>query len=242
MQPSKTDIIARLQKELLHLQGHKNSLYDALPSFDLGPMKKAFPNAVFPAGAIHEFFCFGMEDMAVTNGFIAVLLAALMHNNGAVIWIGKNRNVFPPSLVSFGIAAEKIIFIDLQKEKDILWTTEEALKCEGITAVIAEIQELGFTSSRRLQLAVEQSRVTGFIIRPHPRNLATACIARWKISSLESVQEDGLPGVGFPSWNIELLKIRNGKPGEWQVVWAVDHFRYISKTIIHIPAQQKKTG
>ena len=144
MHESKADIILRLQKELLQLQGHKNSLYDAMPSLDLGPMKKAFPNAVFPSGALHEFICSGMEDVAVTNGFVAVLLAALMHNNAAVIWIGKNRNVFPPALVAFGIAAEKIIFIDLQKEKDILWATEEALKCDGITAVIAEIQEYYF--------------------------------------------------------------------------------------------------
>ena len=25
--------------------------------------------------------------------------------------------------------------------------------------------------------------------------------------------EDGMPGVGVPRWNVELLKISNGKPG-----------------------------
>jgi len=40
---------------------------------------------------------------------------------------------------------------------------EEALKCESLSAVIAETPEISFTVSRRLQLAVEQNRVTSFI-------------------------------------------------------------------------------
>ena len=38
----------------------------------------------------------------------------------------------------------------------MLWVIEEALKCEGLAAVIGEIKELSFTQSRRLQLAVEK--------------------------------------------------------------------------------------
>jgi protein ImuA len=242
MHESKADIIARLQKQIMPLQGFKNMLHDAMPGIELGPMKNAFPNGLFPSGAIHEFFCAGAEEAAATGGFIAALLAALMQRSGVAIWIGSNRTVFPPALVSFGIAADKIIFIDLQKEKDVLWAMEEALKCDGIAVVIGEMQELGFTASRRLQLAVEQSRVTGFIIRRNPHNLSTACIARWKVSPLQSVSAADLPGVGFPCWNVELLKIRNGKPGNWQVAWAADRFRYISNISALMPAQQKKTG
>ena len=76
------------------------------------------------------------------------------------------------------------------------------------------MRELNFTSSRRLQLAVEQSRVTGFIIREDPKQLGTtACISRWKINSLPSALPDKMPGLGFPRWQVELLKARNGKPG-----------------------------
>lgn len=39
---------------------------------------------------------------------------------------------------------------------------EEALKCGGLAAVVGEVQDISFTASRRLQLAVEQSGVTGF--------------------------------------------------------------------------------
>jgi len=51
-----------------------------------------------------------------------------------------------------------------------------------------------------------------------------------------------MPGVGFPRWNVELLKVRNGKPGTWQVEFSAGRFRHLS-TAIAIPLiQKKKTG
>ncbi len=150
--------------------------------------------------------------------------------------------MFPPALKSFGIAPDKIIFIDLKKEKEILWAMEEALKCDSLSAVVGEMKELSFTNSRRLQLAVEQSRVTGFILRNNTRNFSTtACVTRWKIAPLPS-ESDDMPGVGFPRWNVELLKVRNGKPGSWQIEFAAGHFSLISKITTITLEQKKKTG
>ena len=102
---------------------------------------------------------------------------------------------------------------------------EEALKCDGLAAVVGEIQELSFMVSRRLQLAVEQSRVT-----------------RWKISSVPSELNDDMPGVGFPRWKVELLKIRNGKPGSWTIEWVERKFRPVHSFVSLLPERQKKTG
>jgi len=109
--------------------------------------------------------------------------------------------------------------------------------------VVGEIQEINFTASRRLQLVVEQSAVTGFILRHQPRNLNTnAFVSRWKISPVPSAPEDDLPGVGFPRWNVELQKIRNGKPGTWQVQYFEGKF-HPSTSIASIPAEHmRKTG
>jgi len=109
--------------------------------------------------------------------------------------------------------------------------------------VIGEIPELNFTFSRRFQLAVEQSRVTGFIIRNNPRKLdITACISRWQVSSLPSAPDNNMPGVGFPRWNVELLKVRNGKPGSWQLEYAGGNFRYLTNIVPLLSGQQRKTG
>jgi len=244
MLPVKADILNRLQKDILHLQGFKHLPTDIAVGFGLGQIETAFPNHSFPLSAIHEFICAGPEQAAATDGFIACLIASLMNNGGVSVWVSRGKTIFPPALKSFGITPDKIIFIHTQKEKDILWIMEEALKCEGLAAVVGEMPEISFTSSRRLQLAVEQSRVTGFIIRNQPRNLnVNACVSRWKISPMQSVSEDGLPGVGFPCWNIELLKIRNGKPGTWQVEWSAGQFHIASSLVTSLPEEQKrKTG
>jgi protein ImuA len=243
MTGTKSEIIARLKKEILHLNGFKKAL-NKVDNVGLPvPVKNAFPEGQFPLGAIHEFLIEGLEEAAATAGFVAGILASLMHNSGATIWISTCRNIFPPALSSFGILPERIIFIDLKKEKEILWAIEEGLKCNAIAAVVGELHELSFTASRRLQLAVEQSRVTGFILRRIKGNInTTACVSRWKIASSPSVLEDGMPGVGFPRWNVELLKVKNGKPGKWELEFANGRFRNIPKiaAIIHQPA--KKTG
>jgi protein ImuA len=243
MTGTKADIIAQLQRDILPLQGFKTTLNNTVMDAGLGLIKNAFPNASFPLGAVHEFMVAGAEDAAATVGFVAAMLASLMRSGGASIWISSSRLIFPPALKSFDIAPDKIIFIELQKEKEILWAMEEALQCDGLSAVIGEMQELSFTASRRLQLAVEQSQVTGFILRRNSHSLnTTACLTRWKITQLPSELSDDMPGVGFPRWNVELLKVRNGKPGTWQIEFAAGRFRQISR-ITAIPLeQQKKTG
>ena len=243
MSAKNADIIARLQRDILPLQGFKPALNNTIMDPGLGPLKYAFPNNKFPLGAVHEFICKTPEDASVTGGFIAALVSALMNKTGVALWINPYPMIFPPALKAFDIEPDKIIFIDLKKEKDLLWTFEEALKCEGLAAVVAEIPEIDFKESRRLQLAVEQSRVTGFILRRNPRNInTTACITRWKITSLASELPDHMPGVGFPRWQVELLKVRNGRPGSWQIEWKAGRFRHIQKLVALQPEEKKKTG
>lgn len=240
MTGTKAEIIARLQKEILPLQGFRPALSNAVVDTGIGRIKEAFPDATFPVGAIHEFISESPEDAAATSGFVAGILGALMKHNGAVIWISTCRTIFPPALSLFGIAPDRIIFIDVRNQRALQWTIEEALKCDGLAAVVGEMPELSFKASRRLQLAVEQSKVTGFILRHSPRCInITACISRWKITSLPG-ETDGLPGVGFPGWQVELLKVRNGRPGSWQVQFAGGRFRHLSKiSVIHRQIQKK---
>jgi len=240
---TKSNIITQFKNEIFSLQRFKTPLHSAVLDVGLQPIKNAFPGAEFPLGSIHEFLCETIEDVAATNGFIAGITSAFMRNGRVAIWISPTRTIFPPALKSFGISPEKVIFIDLQNEKESLWVIEKALKCDGLSAVIGETRHLSLITSRRLQLAVEKSLVTGFIIRTNRNNInATACIARWRVKHLKTVSENHLPGVGFPRFNIELLKVRNGKPGNWQLEWAAGKFRHISNVAVVIPQQQKKAG
>lgn len=238
----KADLIARLQQEILPLQGYKSALQHTALDVGLGAIKNAFPGGAFPLGAIHEFFCDSAEDLTASSGFIAGIVAALIKKNGAVIWIGSAPKIFPPALKAFGIEPHQLIFVHLKKERELLWAMEEALKCSSLAAVVGEISDITFTGSRRLQLAVENSGVTCFLLRYQPRNLTTAFISRWRITHVASAAEEGLPGLGHPRWQVELLKVRNGVPGAWQLEWKGGQFKQVYKTISVAAAEKRKTG
>ena len=215
----RADIITQLKKELIALQGFR-PLVHAHQQIDLGTINHSFPNSQFPLGVNHEFICNSKESLAASSGFIAGILSPLLQKGGAAIWISSSQIIFPPALVSFGIDPASIIFIRPRNPKEILWTIEEALKCEGLTAVVGDVSFIDMTVSRRLQLAAEQSSVTGFLLRNKPTQLsATACVCRWQIHPLQSETENGLPGVGCSRLKVELLKVRNGKPGKWELEW-----------------------
>jgi len=242
MPDTKKDI-SRLRKDILLLEGFKPPLAGNADTFGLGPVEAAFPTSVFPTGTIHEMVCPAQEQAAATTGFMSGILALLMKKGGVCVWIGISRKLFPPSLMTFNVEPDRMIFIDLQWEKDVLWAMEEALKCEGLAAVIAELREVSFAQSRRLQLAVENSGVTGFILRNDPRKVgATTCVARWQITPLPSELEDDLPGVGFPRWQVELLKVRNGNPGSWKLEWVDGRFVVIGEKIAANELHERKAG
>lgn len=225
----KADIISGLQTDILRMQGFKPASSGA-STLGLGMIAKAFPEHSFTTGAVHEFLCSSIESTAATIGFTAGLLGQLMGINGCAIWISTSKKIFPPALHNFGVSPDRIIFVALKNEKEVLWAMDEALKCSAITSVIGEIAEISFNDSRRLQLAVEQSKSTGFIVRSNFKKMqATACVSRWKIDSMPSMVTDNLPGIGFPKWKVELLRVRNGKPGIWTVEWRNGQFYNIHR-------------
>jgi len=233
------DIVRELQQRILTMQSSVKP-GDERNGIGLGPIEDAFPKGVFPTGAVHEFVSYEPESAAATSGFLACLLNRVTTKTGFCLWISSRRLVFPPALKLLGINPECIIFIDLPTDKDVLWAVEEALRCDALIAVVGEVKELNFTNSRRLQLAIEYSKVTGFIHRVYPRTKnATACIARWKISPLPGIIEEGMPGVGFPKWNVELTKVRSGRPGSWHIAWTPTGFQHFSETAAAI--QPKNT-
>lgn len=232
----KKQVLLQLKKEIIlnRFSAPKNNWIAAA---SLHPFASAFPFKQFPLGCIHEYICPTQESFSASSAFVCGIITALRQNKGTIIWISSHQKMFPPSFTYFGIPPHNFIFIDIDKPKDILYATEEALRCEGVTAVITDIRELSFKQSRRLQLATEQSRVTGFVLRNKPKSInTTASVSRWMITPSISTSYQDLPGIGFPSWNVELQKVRNGKPQSWKISWQSGRFvdeQELTTTIIH---------
>ncbi len=234
----KNQLLQQLQRAILPLQGIRSLPTDNDIRLGIPSLEEAFPNSTFPTGCTHEFLCSSKQNMASTSGFIAGIIGKLMSLGGVCLYISTTRTLFPGSLKRYGIEPHQIIFIDLKKEVDVLYATEEALKCGRITAVISEIDNIRFKESRRFQLAAEGRRTTGFLIRQQSRAVNTiASVSRWQVSSAASGFADDLPGVGFPRWNVELLKIRSGKPGKWQIEWSAAGFKEVRTEMQIVPKE-----
>lgn len=239
---AKADILARLQREILPLQGFKTKASSGIDAIGLDRINQSFPNGIFPFAAVHEFFFANPEEATASCAFITGLLSSLMRNNGAALWISASQHIFPPALHFFGVSPDRFIFLHPKKVNEIPWAVEEALKCKTLTAVVGEVQGMGFTESRRYQLAIEQSGVGCFVLRHQPKNPASAAVTHWQIKPRHSGTEEGLPGVGHPCWRVNLLRVRNGKPGSWDIEWTNGRFRHLSKLAAIPELLQTKTG
>ena len=97
----KKEIIDQLQKEILVLQGFKTMPVGNAIDPGLGSITRSFPNNSFPVAAVHEFISNGMEASAATSGFITALLAGLMQDGKACVWISGSRTLFPSGVKNF---------------------------------------------------------------------------------------------------------------------------------------------
>ena len=153
---AKQELVNKLQKDILLWQGFKPQGIGAIDAIGLGEIEKAFPNGVFPKKAIHEFISLLPEHSAASDGFIGGLLSIPMKDGAACVWISTERKLFPVSLRLFNVDPERIIFIDVTREKNALWVMEEALKCESLAAVVAELNDLqsGYSNNLRVLVAM----------------------------------------------------------------------------------------
>jgi protein ImuA len=126
-------------------------------------------------------------------------------------------------LTQAGLHHNRVIFVEADKEEDVLASLEEGLSFGGLGAVIGELVRLPMTASRRLQLAAEKTGTIGLIVRRWRRQTEasdfgqpTASTTRWRISVLPS-EDLPVPGIGRPQWFIELMRVKAGECAEFAV-------------------------
>ena len=242
MQVARTDIIAQLQRQIMSLGGLRQASAMAPPGSGLRFMQAHFPNRSFPTAAVHELVCPAATEAAASSAFVLALLSKVLPAQGPTVWISRHQTVFPPALSGFGIPAHQLIFVHASSQKQMLWAIDEALKCEGLHALIAEPGAINFMQSRRFQLSVEQSRVTAFMLCQR-QAMQNTCVSRWHIKPLPSVSQGGMPGVGPARWEVELQKMRNGRPGKWVVEWDGRHLKQVQEAAAEAARHlHRKTG
>jgi protein ImuA len=246
---ARTEVLEELRRRVRRLEGIAGEGGRVLP---LGPaLDAALPEGGLPLGCLHEI---GAGASAgddpwggAATGFAAALAGRVAAEHGPVLWLPsparrrhgpapgaldpgsfEGAEPYGPGLAAWGLAPERLLVVRAATGAELLWALEEALRCRGLGAALAEVEEIDPTSARRLQLAAEAGGVTAFLLRPgsppsgHRRAPAAAAVTRWAVTPVPGRAEGSRPGLGAPLWRLDLLRCRGGRPGAWIAEWRGD--------------------
>jgi protein ImuA len=84
---------------------------------------------------------------------------------GSIVLIDEHRELNPVALQALGLDLSRIVLVRPDTEREALWACEEALRCPAVGLVWTRPGRLSVTSFRRLQLAAEEAKTIGFLVR-----------------------------------------------------------------------------
>jgi protein ImuA len=177
---------------------------------------------------IHELMPRSVQDLGAAAGFAFGLAARAQETGAHTLYIqhdftsAETGRPYLPGLRLSGFDTTSLIYLHVPRAEDVLWAMNEALKCRGFSAVIAEFpahtRVLDLTATRRLALAAQEGLGLGLILRHAAAIEPNAATTRWLVSAAAS-RSDPFGGMGAPSFRLDLVKNRFGNSGQWQVEW-----------------------
>lgn len=184
-----------------------------------GAAAPPFAAAGDPSGvALSEVFA----EARAEAGAMGFVLSRLPRGAAPVLWIQdllSRRETGRPCLAGLG-AGRALLALDVGRPADVLAAAEEGLRCQALSAVVAELwgdpPALTFTATKRLALRAEAAGVPCWLIRHGGTADLSAARDRWRIGALPSAANPDDPiAPGDPRWRVELFRSRDKPPGLW---------------------------
>ena len=207
----------------------------ALLSTGLPAVDTYLRDAAVPLGAVHEISgqAGDEEQGAAGAGFLAVSLKGGVAA-GWILWVTQDGDLYAPGLAAFGLDLRRLILVSAQRDAEVCWALEEALRSRSLAAVVGEVGVLSLNATRRLQLAAEQAGIPCFLLRrwrtqqlaQGQRAQPIAAVTRWRVApQLRPRPPDQsiatLPELGPAHWRIDLWRCRNAAAASW--IMEFDH-------------------
>lgn len=221
MTAARERVIAELRDRISEIGSGSTARRDCLP-FGVAEIDAVLPGGGLVHGAVHEVAGGGSGtiDGAAAALFVAGIAA---RTKGKVLWCLTRPDLFFPALAQSGLHPDRVVFVEADREEDVLASMEEGLSYGGLGAVVGEIVRLPMATSRRLQLAAEKTGTLGLAVRRWRRQSEandygqpTASTTRWRVSVLPS-EELPVPGIGRARWLLELMRVKAGECAEFTV-------------------------
>ncbi len=80
---------------------------------------------------------------------------------GPIVWCLTRPDLFFPALAEVGLHADRVIFVESDKEEDVLANMEEGLSFGGLGAVVGELVRLPMVGSRLATAGGRENRDDG---------------------------------------------------------------------------------
>ncbi|TAJ71115.1 MAG: protein imuA [Phenylobacterium sp.] len=214
--------LAAMRAKIAAIESGGRTDVGVLPFGDLG-MDGRLPGGGLPLGRWHEITGAGLEaETSAAPAAFAALAAAPLARKGEAVWVMRRDDLWAPGLAGLGFPSERLIQVCARDEAETLSVMEDALATVGVTAVFGEVEAVGLTAGRRLQLACEKRGATGFVIKRRPfggtaktEAAGSVSATRWRIASAPSEPPAGEFGLGAPRFRVALERCRGGRSGEW---------------------------
>jgi protein ImuA len=186
-------------------------------------------------GAVHEVFADAGRHSAAATGFLLGLTARVLGRR-PLLWISADfaeREMGAPSmsgLIELGLDPRCLVTVRASDVEAGLRTAADALACDALGAVVLEVwgetRHLDLVASRKLTLAAQASRVTGFLLRMAASPKPSTAETRWIVRAAHSPPASPLAapwGVwGAPVLDAQLVRNRHGPIGRWTMEWKCD--------------------
>lgn len=120
-----------------------------------------------------------------------------------LVVVDRRRELYP---AGWPLDLSRVVLLRPANDADELWACDQALRCVGVGAVVVRIERLDPHDFRRLQLAAEEGRTLGLLVRPagecgHP----SWADIRWLV--------EPRPSPGRRRLHATLLRCRGGTAG-----------------------------
>ena len=162
------------------------------------------PGGGWPVGALVEV----LQPQAGQGEWRLLLPALGASPAGALVLVNPPHRPFVPALAAQGLDASRLLMLQgptLARDAAArVWACEQALRCAGVSAVLAWLPQVRPEQLRRLQMAAQNFQQALFVMRPLPaQQEASPAVLRLLLESGEGVDADAL--------TVRLLK-RRGPP------------------------------
>ena len=137
-------------------------------STGLDELDHLLPHAGLRGDAITEWVA---EADGCGAAALSLITAARRLNSssgrGPLVVVCSETSFYPPAAIALGIPADRILWVRPAKHADLVWSIDQALRCESVAAVWAHVGlHLDDRDARRFQLAAEAGRTAGLLVRP----------------------------------------------------------------------------